>query len=115
MNKLPQNKFQIGDLVSMRPPPAVEITAVTFERDNTGNVIPWYDVITEDGRKLTGLPEHGILGIDEVATARQKAELDAVPKHDPLSVGVTAGIGSLPGDASFGKFGDPLPEDVQAN
>lgn len=65
--------FQIDDFVQLRPPSA-RVTAITFEKDNTGKVVPFYDAVTSDGHKFQGIPESEILGLDAVALSEYNAE-----------------------------------------
>ena len=89
-NKIP-SPFQIDDFVQLRPPTA-RITAITFEKDSAGNVVPFYDAVTPDGHKFQGIPESEILGHDAVALHEYNAEQAKKPAKDTLAEATSVGI-----------------------
>lgn len=74
MQKLPDPKFQFGDVVDLATP-QVLIVGVHY-RGNPDQVEVRYDVV-HDGQIQEGVPESAIVGINEMETARQRKNYEA--------------------------------------
>lgn len=125
------SKYGIGRHIRLDPPKA-QIVGVLFQADDKDGVVrPFYSVLM-GGQRIDGVREDDIIGIDYREEERLKeierqasAGRAASPKVTPISREVAGvmdavpggddqGEEAMPGDATFGKFGEPMPGVAEA-